>query len=46
MYKEIQKMPEIYSLDNSKVTWAQVPSSSGFWEYTSELEDFYSSEFE
>ncbi|MDR1988271.1 MAG: hypothetical protein LBQ24_06140 [Candidatus Peribacteria bacterium] len=45
LYKEIQRMPELYSLDSSKVAWSQAPSSDGFWEYTSDLEDLYSTEF-
>jgi hypothetical protein len=46
MYKEIQKMPIMETLDPAKVAWTQVPSSDSFWEYTPDLEALYSSEYE
>jgi hypothetical protein len=46
MYKEIQRMPELISLEPAKVAWSQVPSSDSFWEYTPDLEALYSNEYE
>ncbi|MDR1944781.1 MAG: hypothetical protein LBQ59_01485 [Candidatus Peribacteria bacterium] len=46
MYKEIQRMPEMISLESTKVAWSQVPSKDSFWEYTSDLEALYSDEYE
>lgn len=41
LYKEVQKMPEMINLDESKVAWSQVPSSEDFWEYTQDLETIH-----
>jgi hypothetical protein len=46
MYKEVQVMPTMLSLDTSKVVWTAVPSANNFWEYTSELEALYSTDFD
>ncbi|MDR0771912.1 MAG: hypothetical protein LBF15_02420 [Candidatus Peribacteria bacterium] len=46
MYKEVQVMPTMFSLDTSKVVWTSVPSANNFWEYTPELEALYSSDFD
>lgn len=42
VYKEIQEEPRLINLDPDNVAWSQVPSSEGFWEYTSEFENIYS----
>jgi len=42
MYKEEQKMPVMYSLDEKNVVFTMQPSEEDFWEYTTDLESFYS----
>ena len=42
VYKEIQEEPRLINLDSQNVEWGQVPSSEGFWEYTSEFDNLYS----
>jgi hypothetical protein len=39
-------MPEMISLDQSKVAWSQVPSKDSFWEYTPDMESLYSDEYD
>ena len=39
-------MPELYTLDSTRAEWSQVPSANDFWEYTSDLEALYSSDFD
>lgn len=42
LYKEIQEDPRLVNLSPDLVQWSQVPSSQGFWEYTSEFDNIYS----
>lgn len=42
LYKEIQEDPRLVNLSPDLVQWTQVPSSQGFWEYTSEFDNIYS----
>lgn len=42
VYKEIQEDPRLVNLSPDLTQWSQVPSSQGFWEYTSEFENIYS----
>ena len=46
MYKEEQEMPSMINLGWTSVSWSQQPSSENFWEYTSDLEALYSSDYE
>ena len=42
LYKEIQEDPRLLNLSPDLVEWSQVPSSQGFWEYTTEFDNIYS----
>lgn len=42
VYKEIQEEPRLINLSPDNSEWSQVPSSEGFWEYTSEFDNIYS----
>lgn len=42
LYKEIQEEPRFVNLNPDNTEWSQVPSSEGFWEYTSEFDNIYS----
>lgn len=42
LYKEIQEDPRFVNLSPDLSQWTQVPSSQGFWEYTSEFDNVYS----
>jgi predicted 3-demethylubiquinone-9 3-methyltransferase (glyoxalase superfamily) len=42
LYKEIQEDPRLVNLSPDLTQWSQVPSSQGFWEYTSEFDNIYS----
>lgn len=42
LYKEIQEEPRLVNLSPDSTEWSQVPSSEGFWEYTSEFDNIYS----
>lgn len=42
LFKEEQKMPELYNLNPNSVTWSQTPSSEWFWEYTQDFDNLYS----
>lgn len=42
LYKEIQEDPRLINLSPDLTQWSQVPSSQGFWEYTSEFDNIYS----
>ncbi len=41
IYKEEQKLPFMQDISNGAVTWAQVPDSQKFWEYSDEFNALY-----
>ncbi len=42
LYKDEQDMPSMKSINET--TWTQIPDADKFWEYTNELEQYYSEE--
>ncbi len=42
LYKDEQDMPSMKSINNT--TWKQIPDSENFWEYTSDMDKYYSDE--
>lgn len=46
LYKEEQDMPTMLNLSEWNVTWSMSPNSEWFWEFDSELDSLYSSDYD
>jgi len=44
LYKEEQRMPEMFNLNPDYVAWSQTPSAEWFWQYSDDFDALYSEE--